>query len=59
MKKIVDLEITHEWLGTDSAEESKEEKKAAAAERKRLRELRERHPIEIEVSFKLPWWVLT
>lgn len=55
MIKIVDLELTHEWLG-DSPMADQASKKAATLERKQIRELRERHPIMIAVAFLLPWW---
>jgi hypothetical protein len=61
-RKIVDLELAEEFLGqnskdgTDSRNASSLEKKKLAAARKELKELRDRFPIEISVSFKDPWW---
>jgi hypothetical protein len=55
MRKVIDLEITHEWLGLDT-EKSKDEKKKEASDRKKLKELKENKSIEIEVKFSPPWW---
>ena len=54
MIKKIDLELTHEWLNTKPSEN--EDKKIIAAEKKKLKELKEKYPIQIEVAFKIPWW---
>jgi hypothetical protein len=61
-RKLVDLELAHEFLGLisdeahDSRGSSSLEKRKLAAARKELKELRDRFPIEIAVSFKEPLW---
>ena len=56
-KKIIPLDLAFEFLNETKNEP--EDKKKAAAERKQMRELRERHPIKIAISFKIPWWCST
>lgn len=55
MKKFIDLETAHEWLGIEKDTDSGE-KKLATAERKKLKELQESHPIQVELAFSYPWW---
>lgn len=62
IRKNVNLELADELWATESGLQlnerdlSKDEKKRAAAERKELKELRERYPIRIAISFKPPFW---
>lgn len=53
MKKRIDLELAREFL---NEAEPEVDKKAAQAEKKKLKALREAHPIKISISFKWPWW---
>jgi hypothetical protein len=55
MRKVIDLEITHEWLGLNT-EKSKDEKKKEASERKKLKELKENKSIDIEIKFTPSNW---
>ena len=55
MKKIIDIEITHEWIGA-VIDKSKEEEKTSAKLRRELKELKEKCPIRIQVAFKVPDW---
>lgn len=55
MSKKIDLDYSYELLG-ESKPEPKGDKKTINAEKKLIKELRENHPIQIEVSFKIPWW---
>lgn len=54
--KIIDLDLAREFLNETTADS--DDKKKLNAEKKKLRELREKHPIEISIAFKLPWWCL-
>lgn len=55
-KKIVDLELAREFLGKPKPELSAAEKKIASSEKKKLKEYRETHPIEIDIAFEQPDW---
>lgn len=56
MKKVIDLELAREFLGEPLPELSDVEKKKSQIEKKKLKELREKHSIEISISFEWPWW---
>jgi len=56
-KKTVDLEMGHELLNTQPPLPGGD-KKVLAAERKKLKEWRDRRPISISVAFKVPWWAV-
>lgn len=55
MPKIIYLEISSEILGMKQ-ELNAHSKKLNNAEKKMLKDLRDRHPIQILVAFKFPWW---
>lgn len=57
MEKKIDLDLAYEFLGEEPPTPTSD-KKAINAEKKRIKELRENHPIQIAVSFKIPWWVI-
>lgn len=56
MPKIIDIEIAYELQELALPEEQQRDKKIVNAEKKLLKELREKHPIEIEVKFQEPTW---
>jgi len=55
MRKKIDLDIAREFLNEPPLPPIPD-KKALNATKKQLKELRERYPIQISVSFKIPWW---
>lgn len=56
MAKKIDLDLAYEFLGEEPPEPAGD-KKSINAEKKKIKELRENHPVSITVSFKIPWWV--
>lgn len=57
MAKKIALDLAYEFLGEEPPE-STGDKKSINAEKKKIKELRETHPIQIAVAFKVPWWVI-
>lgn len=53
MKKLILLDAGYALLGEEPPEEARS-KKIVSAEKKRLKEMRERFPVKIEVKFCQP-----
>lgn len=56
-KKIIPLDLAFEFLNETKKEPN--DKKKSSFENKQIRELRDRYPIQISITFKIPWWCST
>lgn len=53
-KKIILLDLAFEFLNETKKEPN--DKKKTSFENKQIRDLRDRYPIQISITFKIPWW---